>query len=87
MPPDAFERLARRLLREAESDSVNVTGQAVTAGSPSTGSAWSAFRSSFSARDTAAAWSVVADQPQSALGGIPHIPAVKVPGIWRAHVD
>ena len=33
------------------------------------------------------AWSVVADQPQSALGGIPHIPAVQVPGIWRAHVD
>jgi hypothetical protein len=33
------------------------------------------------------AWSVVADQAQSALGGIPHIRAVKVPGIWRAHVD
>jgi restriction system protein len=27
MPPDAFERLARRLLREADFDSVNVTGQ------------------------------------------------------------
>jgi restriction system protein len=27
MPPDAFERLTRRLLREADFDSVNVTGQ------------------------------------------------------------
>jgi restriction system protein len=27
MPPDAFERLAKRLLREADFDSVNVTGQ------------------------------------------------------------
>src|SRR6202043_3378076 len=27
MRPDAFERLARRLLREADFDSVNVTGQ------------------------------------------------------------
>ena len=27
MPPDAFERLARRLLREADFDSVNVTGK------------------------------------------------------------
>jgi restriction system protein len=27
MAPDAFERLARRLLREADFDSVNVTGQ------------------------------------------------------------
>jgi Restriction endonuclease len=27
MPPDAFERLAQRLLREADFDSVNVTGK------------------------------------------------------------
>ena len=27
MAPDAFERLARRLLREADFDSVNVTGR------------------------------------------------------------
>jgi restriction system protein len=57
MPPDAFERLARRLLREADFDSVNVTGQSVTAGSmdlASTGSGSSASRSSFSASDTAA---------------------------------
>ena len=27
MRPDAFERLAQRLLREADFDSVNVTGQ------------------------------------------------------------
>ena len=33
MRPDAFERLAQRLLREADFDSVNVTGRAATAGS------------------------------------------------------
>jgi hypothetical protein len=41
--PNAFERLARRLLREADFDSVNVTGKAATAestGSAYTGWAW-----------------------------------------------
>ena len=58
MSPDAFERLAKRLLREADFDSVNVTGQSVMAASTdlvSTGSDSSAFRSSSSASVTAAA--------------------------------
>src|SRR6266568_4413805 len=56
--PDAFERLARRLLREADFDSVNVTGRSGDGGIDglgSTGSAWSASRSSSSASATAEA--------------------------------
>jgi hypothetical protein len=61
MRPDAFERLAQRLLREADFDSVNVTGKSgdggiASTGSASTGSAWSASQSSSSASDTGAAW-------------------------------
>ena len=57
MAPDAFERLARRLLREADFDSVNSPVKAVTAGSTdlaSIGSGSLASLSSFSASDTAA---------------------------------
>ena len=56
--PDAFERLARRLLREADFDSVNVTGRSATAGSTdlaSTGSGSSASLCSSSASATGAA--------------------------------
>ena len=45
-----------------------------------TSSAQSATDAPRLGRGLPVAWSVVADQPQSALGGIPHIPAVKVPG-------
>jgi hypothetical protein len=58
MPSDAFERLAQRLLREADFDRVNVTGKAATVASMGlafTGSAWSASRSSSSASATGAA--------------------------------
>jgi restriction system protein len=55
MPSDAFERLAQRLLREADFDSVNVTGKSGDGGIDGLGvygSAWSASRSSSSASAT-----------------------------------
>ena len=58
MQPAGFERLAQRFLREADFDSVNVTGKSGDGGSMDwvyTDLAWSASRSSSSASDTAAA--------------------------------
>jgi hypothetical protein len=55
---DAFERLARQLLCEADFDRVNVTGQSGDGGIDGLGVtalAWLASQSSSSASDTAAA--------------------------------